>query len=87
MAVSRCFRAETSGLQDEKGIYRVHNFTKVEMFSICLPHQSDDILNEFRQIEIDLFERLKLHFRLLDMPPCELGTPAYRYKKNCIWHN
>lgn len=80
MAVSRCFRAETSGLQEERGIYRVHNFTKVEMFSVCSPNQSDEMLESFKSIEIELFERLGLHFQLLDMPPGELGAPAYRYK-------
>lgn len=77
-AVSRCFRAETSKLQEEKGIYRVHQFTKVEMFSVCRPYQSESLLDEFRDIEIDLFKSLGLHFQLLDMPPNELGAPAYR---------
>lgn len=77
-AVSRCFRAETSGLTGEKGIYRVHQFTKVEMFSVCHSSQSESMLNEFRDIEISLFDKLGLHFKLLDMPPNELGAPAYR---------
>lgn len=77
-AVSRCFRAETSGLHDEKGIYRVHQFTKVEMFSVCRPDQSEAILEEFRDTEVALFDALGLHFQLLDMPACELGAPAYR---------
>lgn len=77
-AVSRCFRAETSGLQEEKGIYRVHQFTKVEMFSVCRPSESEAILEEFKDIEINLFKNIGIHFQLLDMPPCELGAPAYR---------
>lgn len=79
VAVSRCYRAETSGLQEERGIYRVHNFTKVEMFSVCEPNRSNEMLEQFRDIEIELFKGLDLHFQLLDMPPCELGAPAYRY--------
>lgn len=87
MAASRCFRAETSGLQEEKGIYRVHTFSKVEMFAVCgggenadadANAESDAMLEEFRGIEMELFERLRLPFRLLDMPPGELGAPAYR---------
>lgn len=77
-AASRCFRAETSGAQDEKGIYRVHQFSKVEMFSICTETQSDDMLEEFKQTEIELFKSIGIHFKLLDMPPNELGAPAYR---------
>lgn len=78
MSASRCYRAETSGLQEEKGIFRVHNFLKVEMFAVCQPAQSDAMLEEFRGIEVDLFQRLGLHFKVLDMPPGELGAPAYR---------
>ncbi|EDV30338.1 uncharacterized protein Dana_GF22996 [Drosophila ananassae] len=77
-AVSRCYRAETSGLQEEKGIYRVHQFNKVEMFAICTAEQSEAELEEFKDTEVDLFRRLGLNFRLLDMPPCELGAPAYQ---------
>lgn len=77
-AASRCFRAETSGAQDEKGIYRVHQFTKVEMFSICTEKMSDELLEEFKTTEIELFKKLGIHFKLLDMPPNELGAPAYR---------
>ncbi|KAL9885974.1 seryl-tRNA synthetase, mitochondrial isoform 1-T1 [Glossina fuscipes fuscipes] len=76
-AVSRCYRAETSGLQEEKGIYRVHQFTKVEMFSICSELESHDMLEHFKDIEIDIFKNLNLHLRLLDMPPTELGASAY----------
>lgn len=77
-AVSRCFRAETSSLHEEKGIYRVHQFTKVEMFSACKSNESEQILEEFREIETNLFKNLGIHFKLLDMPPYELGAPAYR---------
>lgn len=77
-AVSRCFRAETSGSQEEKGIYRVHQFTKVEMFTVCRASESEAMLDEFREIEINLFKNIGLHFQLLDMPPCDLGAPAYR---------
>lgn len=80
MAASRCFRAETSGLQEERGIYRVHTFTKVEMFAVCRPDggASDAMLEEFRATEMGMFEKLGVPFRLLDMPPVELGAPAYR---------
>lgn len=77
-AVSRCYRAETSGLHEEKGIYRVHQFTKVEMFAVTKPEQSEATLEEFKEIEIGMFKELGINFRLLDMPPCELGAPAYQ---------
>ncbi|XP_017878294.1 serine--tRNA ligase, mitochondrial isoform X2 [Ceratina calcarata] len=77
-AVSRCFRAEVSNLVEERGIYRVHQFTKVEMF-ICSKHEeSEKQFQELQDIEEDLFSSLNLHFKVLDMPPHELGAPAYR---------
>lgn len=78
IALSRCFRAETSGLQEEKGIYRVHQFNKVEMFTVSHPRDSEALLEEFKNIQIQLFDELGLHFKVLDMPPHELGAPAYR---------
>ncbi|XP_055911334.1 serine--tRNA ligase, mitochondrial [Eupeodes corollae] len=77
-SVSRCYRAETSGLHEEKGMYRVHQFTKVEMFSVCAEEQSEEMLESFKNIEISLFDKLGIHFKLLDMPPSELGAPAYQ---------
>ncbi|XP_014274990.1 serine--tRNA ligase, mitochondrial [Halyomorpha halys] len=77
-AVSRCFRAETSKISEEKGIYRVHQFTKVEMFGVSPSSQSDSLLNEFVQIQEDLFNSLGLVLRTLDMPPHELGAQAAR---------
>ncbi|RZC40526.1 serine--tRNA ligase, mitochondrial [Asbolus verrucosus] len=77
-AVSRCYRAETSNLLEERGIYRVHEFSKVEMFVASLPEESEQILEEIRQIQEDCFQSLGLHFQVLDMPPHELGAQAYR---------
>lgn len=78
MSVSRCFRAETSSVHEEKGIFRVHQFNKVEMFGVCTPEKSDEFLEEFRSIQTSLFKDLGLQFMILDMPPHELGDPAYR---------
>ncbi|CAI9723059.1 serine--tRNA ligase, mitochondrial-like [Octopus vulgaris] len=80
-AVSRCHRAEVSELEEEKGIYRVHNFTKVEMFSIVAQEtgkESDDSLQEFVDLQTDLYQSLGLHCRLLNMASQELGAPASR---------
>uniref|UniRef100_A0A1B6M1D8 serine--tRNA ligase n=1 Tax=Graphocephala atropunctata TaxID=36148 RepID=A0A1B6M1D8_9HEMI len=77
-AVSRCFRAETSRTADERGIYRVHQFTKVEMFGVSEPEKSSELLEEFREFEEEQFASLGLHLRVLDMPPHELGAQAFR---------
>lgn len=58
--------------------YRVHQFTKVEMFAVTTPDQSEEMLEYLRKIEEELFTPLGIHMRVLDMPPHELGAPAYR---------
>ncbi|CAH1790887.1 unnamed protein product [Owenia fusiformis] len=80
MAVSRCYRAETSSATEERDIYRVHQFTKVEMFGLTEgdKEKSGALLREFKSIQKTLFSELGLHFRVLDMPTHELGAPAYR---------
>ncbi|XP_059051930.1 serine--tRNA ligase, mitochondrial [Achroia grisella] len=77
-AVSRCYRAETSNIVEERGIYRVHQFTKVEMFAVTTPEQSEDMLEYIQKVQQELFSPLGFHMRILDMPPIELGAPAYR---------
>ena len=80
-AVSRCYRAETSMAAAERSIYRVHHFTKVEMFAVVPPGcgvSSGDVLEEFLDVQNLLFGDLGLSFRVLDMPPHELGAPANR---------
>ncbi|RLU20415.1 hypothetical protein DMN91_007025 [Ooceraea biroi] len=77
-AVSRCYRAECSSIQDERGIYRVHQFTKVEMFVCSEPCYSEKVYQDLQDIQEELFSSLGLHFQVIDMPPFELGAPAYR---------
>ncbi|XP_012172347.1 serine--tRNA ligase, mitochondrial [Bombus terrestris] len=77
-AVSRCFRAEISNLIHERSIYRVHQFTKVEMF-VCSKHEESEYqFQELLNIQEDLFSSLNLYFRIIDMPAHDLGSPAYR---------
>ncbi|XP_052768540.1 serine--tRNA ligase, mitochondrial-like [Mya arenaria] len=79
-SVSRCYRAETSDADSALGIYRVHQFTKVEMFCVTASDvtESSDMLQELLDIEKTLFSQLQLHFRVLDMSTAELGAPAHR---------
>lgn len=81
MAVSRCYRAEISTNVEEKGLYRVHQFTKVEMFSVTpdeTGEESNQKLDEIVSSQKELFKELGLNFVLLDMPSHELGAAAYR---------
>ena len=77
--VSHCFRREAGAAgQFSKGLYRVHQFTKVEMFSYCLPEESDRIHEELRLIEEEIFSGLGIPFRVVDTCTGDLGAPAYR---------
>ena len=77
--LSHCFRREAGAAgQFSKGLYRVHQFTKLEMFVYALPEQSDSIHEKLRQIEEEIFEGLGLPFRVVDTCTGDLGAPAYR---------
>ncbi|KAM5236347.1 serine--tRNA ligase, mitochondrial [Ctenodactylus gundi] len=77
---STCYRAETDTGKEPWGLYRVHHFTKVEMFGVTGPglEQSSQLLEEFLSLQVEILTELGLHFRVLDMPTQELGLPAYR---------
>lgn len=78
-AYGRCFRTEAGAAGAAgKGLYRVHQFSKVEMFVVCTPEQSEQLHKELIDIEVEMFQELGLHFQVLDMPSCDLGAPAYR---------
>ncbi|CAF3797480.1 unnamed protein product [Rotaria magnacalcarata] len=79
-ACSRCYRAELPGGKSEGSLYRVHEFTKVEMFAVTVDDDavSQEMHNEIVRLETLMFEELGLHFRILDMPTEELGLSAYR---------
>ncbi len=53
----------------DRGLYRVHQFSKVEMFVVCTPQQSEALLDELCQIEETMFKELGLHFKVLVSPP------------------
>ena len=77
--LSHCFRREAGAAgQFSKGLYRVHQFTKVEMFIFCLPEESDRFHEELRHIEEEIFESLNIPFRVVDTCTGDLGAPAYR---------
>jgi seryl-tRNA synthetase len=77
--VSHCFRTEAGAAgRASRGLYRVHQFTKVEMFAFTLPDQSDDMHNYFRDLECEIFDGLGIPYRVLDIATGDLGGPAYR---------
>lgn len=78
-AFSTCFRREAgSSGKDTKGILRVHQFDKVEMFSFVLPEESDKEHNFLLEIEEKIVKGLKLPYRVSKMVTGDLGLPAAR---------
>ncbi|KAL2459006.1 Seryl-tRNA synthetase [Forsythia ovata] len=79
VAFSHCFRTEAGAAGSAtRGLYRVHQFSKVEMFILCRPEESNSFHRELIEIEEDLFSSLGLHFKTMDMATEDLGAPAYR---------
>jgi seryl-tRNA synthetase len=77
--ISHCFRTEAGAAgRASRGLYRVHQFTKVEMFAFTLPGDSDGMLNYIRDLECDIFDGLGIPYRVLDIATGDLGGPAYR---------
>ncbi|NCA94082.1 MAG: serine--tRNA ligase [Sphingobacteriia bacterium] len=79
VAVSHCFRTEAGAYSKfSKGIFRVHQFTKIEMFQYVTPEKSEEAHQEMLKIEREIFEGLKIPFRVIDHCTADLGTPAIR---------
>lgn len=77
--ISHCFRTEAGAAgRASRGLYRVHQFTKVEMFAFTLPDQSEQMLDELCQLECRIFDGLELPYRVVDTATGDLGGPAYR---------
>jgi seryl-tRNA synthetase len=79
VGLSHCFRTEAGAPgRDTRGLFRVHQFTKVEMFAFCTPDQSESIHEELLQIEEKIFKGLALPYQVIDTCTGDLGGPAYR---------
>jgi len=77
--ISHCFRTEAGAAgRESKGLYRVHQFTKVEMFAITRPEDSDAMHERLLAIEERIYQGLELPYRVVDIAAGDLGAPAYR---------
>jgi seryl-tRNA synthetase len=77
--LSHCFRTEAgSHGRASRGLYRVHQFTKVEMFAFTTPIQSEGLHAEMLDIEERIFQGLGLPYRVVDICTGDLGGAAYR---------
>lgn len=74
---STCFRREAGAAgKDTRGIFRVHQFDKVEMFSFCAPEKSAEEHDFMRSIEEEILQDLGLPYRAVNIAAGDLGAPA-----------
>ncbi|KAI1472107.1 seryl-tRNA synthetase [Daldinia caldariorum] len=81
VGVSRCYRAEAGARGvDTKGLYRVHEFTKVEMFAWTPPDAdaTTEVFDEMLDLQTEILQGLGLPCRVLEMPSTDLGASATR---------
>ena len=77
--LSHCFRKEAGAAgQFSKGLYRVHQFTKLEMFIYCTPEDGERLHEKIRDIEEEIFTGLNIPYRIIETCTGDLGAPAYR---------
>jgi seryl-tRNA synthetase len=76
---SSCFRREAGTYgKDTRGIIRVHQFDKVEMFSFCHPDQAKEEHKRLLQWEKDFLDAMEIPYRVIDVASGDLGASANR---------
>ncbi len=84
--VSHCFRREAGAHgKASKGLYRVHQFTKIEMFAFTRPDESVAVHDEMLGLEEQINADLGLPYRVLDICTGDMGGPAYRKYDIEVW--
>ena len=74
---SPCFRREAGAAgRDTRGIFRVHQFDKVEMFAFVAPEESEDEHERLLAIEEEIMQALEIPYRVVNIPTWDLGAPA-----------
>ena len=76
---SRCFRKEGGSYgKYSKGLYRVHEFSKTEMFIYCKPEESEKMHNLILKMEEEIYQELEIPYRVVEMCTGDLGAMAAR---------
>lgn len=77
--VSRSYRAEAGARgKDTKGLYRVHEFTKVELFHFTEPELAANELEDIKNLQVEIIKELGLSAKMINMPANDLGAPAMK---------
>lgn len=79
VAESHCFRKESGAAgQEGKGLYRVHQFEKIELFIFCEPSQSAELHDKILALQENIYQDLKIPYRVVLNCSGDLGNPAYK---------
>ncbi|CAA7265955.1 unnamed protein product [Cyclocybe aegerita] len=79
VGIGHAFRAEAGARSsDTRGLYRVHQFSKVELFAVTEEEASESMMEEILSVQKSILDGLELPYKVLDMPSEELGASAYR---------
>lgn len=79
VAESHCFRREAGASgRESKGLYRVHQFSKIELFQVTRPEDAESALEEILRIEESIYQKLGLPYRVVRICAGDLGAPAYK---------
>ena len=74
---SACFRKEAGAAgKHTRGLFRVHQFNKLEMYVFCLPEQSKEIHDKLLAIEEEIWQELGIPYRVINIAAGDLGAPA-----------
>lgn len=74
---SACFRKEAGTYgKYARGLFRVHQFNKLEMYAFCLPEQSKEIHEKILEIEEEIWQGLGVPYRIINIAAGDLGAPA-----------
>lgn len=74
---SACFRKEAGAAgKHTRGLFRVHQFNKLEMYSFCLPENSKEIHEKIRGIEEEIWQEIGIPYHVINIAAGDLGAPA-----------
>lgn len=77
--LSACFRKEAGAYgKHTRGLFRVHQFNKLEMYAFCLPEKSEEIHEQLRGIEEEIWQELEIPYHVVNIAAGDLGAPAYK---------
>ena len=75
--LSACFRKEAGAYgKHTRGLFRVHQFNKLEMYSFCAPEQSKEIHEKLRAIEEEIWQEIGIPYHVINIAAGDLGAPA-----------